>query len=179
MIRSKAQGIFFGVLMSYSMALGMELYNTALNLGVQLQPGGLGNLTLPVLLEALRETVFMGIIVLIVSNLWGNRMGARFAQKHCDPAKDNPYFCRLLRQGGTVAVMCPTMSLIASILFQVVLGDAPLTSLPLIWLGTVLKNFPMAFFWNFFFAAPLCHWAVGLLGRKGASEGKDLSPSQS
>ena len=59
MIRSKAQGIFFGVLMSYSMALGMELYNTALNLGVQLQPGGLGNLTLPVLLEALRETVFM------------------------------------------------------------------------------------------------------------------------
>ena len=36
MIRSKAQGIFFGVLMSYSMALGMELYNTALNLSVQL-----------------------------------------------------------------------------------------------------------------------------------------------
>ena len=163
MIRSKAQGIFFGVLMSYSMALGMELYNTALNLGVQLQPGGLGNLTLPVLLEALRETVFMGIIVLIVSNLWGNRMGARFAQKHCDPAKDNPYFCRLLRQSGTVAVMCPTMSLIASILFQVVLGDAPLTCLPLIWLGSVLKNFPMAFFWNMFAAAPFTRWLFRVL----------------
>lgn len=177
MIQSKAQGIFFGILMSYSMALGMELYNTALNLGVQLQPGGLGNLTLPVLLEALRETVFMGAIVLIVSNLWGNRLGARFTRRRCDPARDNPYFCQLLRQGGTVAVMCPTMSLIASILFQVVLGDAPLTCLPLIWLGTVLKNFPMAFFWNFFFAAPLCHWAVGLLSRKETSGEEAPSPS--
>lgn len=163
MVRSNAQKILFSILMSYSMALGMELYNTALNVGIQSQPGGLSNLTLSALTEALQETLFMGVIVLVISTLWGNRMGARFAQRHCDPAKDNLYFCQLLRQGGTVAIMCLTMSFLASLLFQVVLGEAPLTRLPLIWLGTVLKNFPMAFFWNFFFSAPLCHWAVGRL----------------
>ena len=49
MIKSKAQGILFGLLMSYSMALGMEIYNTALKLGVNLQPGGLSNLNAQVL----------------------------------------------------------------------------------------------------------------------------------
>ena len=162
MIQSRAQRILFGVLMSYSMALGMELYNTALNLGIQLQPGGLSHLTMTAFTGALRETVFMGAIVFVVSNLWGNRIGAHFAQKRCDPAKDNPYFCQLLRQGGTVAIMCPSMSLFASILFQVIFGGAPLTDLPLIWVGTILKNFPMAFFWNFFASAPFCHWVLGL-----------------
>ena len=166
-MRSKIQRVLFSILMSYSMALGMELYNTALNSDIQLQPGGLSNLSPAVLAGALHETAFMGAIVLAVSCLWGNRLGARFAQRHCDPARDNPYLCRLLRQGGMVAVMCPTMSLIATLLFQIVPGNAPLTQLPLIWVGTILKNFPMAFFWNFFAAAPLCHWALGLLEHIG------------
>lgn len=35
------------------------------------------------------------------------------------------------------------------------LGGAPLTQLPAIWGGTVLKNFPMALLWNLFAAGPL------------------------
>lgn len=35
------------------------------------------------------------------------------------------------------------------------LGGAPLTQLPAIWVGTVLKNFPMALLWNLFAAGPL------------------------
>lgn len=62
-----------------------------------------------------------------------------------------------MRQAGTVQVMCPLMSLIASILFQIILGGMPLTRLPAIWAGTLIKNFPMAFFWNMFAAAPLVH----------------------
>ena len=179
MFHTKAQRLLFSVLMSYSMALGMELYNTALNEGVQLQPGGLSHLTLPVLLTALQETLFMGAVVLVVSSLWGNRMGARFAARHGDPARDSSYFLQLLRQGGTVAAMCPAMSLVASILFQVILAGAPLQELPLIWVGTVLKNFPMAFFWNFFAAAPLCHWVIGRLSREELEEHKAPSPTQS
>ena len=64
----------------------------------------------------------------------------------------------LLRQAGTVAVMCPTMSLVASILFNIILGGTPLCQLPAIWVGTFFKNFPMAFFWNMFAAAPFTHW---------------------
>ena len=62
-----------------------------------------------------------------------------------------------MRQAGTIAVMCPTMSLAASLIFSVALGGAPVTQLPAIWAGTLIKNFPMAFFWNMFAAAPFTH----------------------
>ena len=161
MIQTKAQGIVFGVIMSYVMAYGMEVYNVAIKMGFHLQTGGLSSMTNVVFWEALKEALYMGLFVFLFSNLWGNRLGAAFAARHCDPERDNPYLCQLLRQGGTVAVMCPTMSLVASILFNIVLGGAAWTQLPAIWVGTVLKNFPMAFLWNFFAAAPLSHWLFG------------------
>ena len=68
-----------------------------------------------------------------------------------------------MRQSGTVAVMCPSMSLVAALLFNVILGGRPFTSLPAAWLGTVLKNFPMAYFWNRFAAAPFTRWTFGKL----------------
>ena len=51
--------------------------------------------------------------------------------------------------------MCPTMSLAATILFNIILGHAPVSQLPAIWAGTLLKNFPMALLWNLFAAGPL------------------------
>ena len=136
MPKTKAQGILFGLIMSYSMAIGMEIYNTASALGFAQQPGGLSNLRSAVFLPALRETLCMGLIVFIVSNLWGNRIGAKIAAAQCDPARDHPTFCRLLRQAGTVAIMCPSMCPIGSILFQLLPGRAPAAELPAVWLGT-------------------------------------------
>ena len=166
MSKKKIQGIVFGVIMSYSMALGMEIYNVAINQGINLNFGGFSNMTYLVFLDAIKETSYMGLFVTLFSNLWGNRIGAAFAAKHCDPQKDNPYICRLLRQGGTVAVMCPTMSLVASVLFSVILGGAPIYRLPAIWIGTFFKNFPMAFFWNMFAAAPFTNWICEKIFRK-------------
>ena len=105
----------------------------------------------------------MGLFVFLFSNFYGNRVGATFAAKVSDPEKDNPYFCQLMRKAGTIAVMCPTMSMVASILFNVILARQPVTQLPAIWVGTVIKNFPMAFFWNMFAAAPFTRWLFGLL----------------
>lgn len=161
MPKNKTQGIIFGIIMSYAMAYGMEVYNVAIKEGVDLAAGGFSNMTNIVFRDALIEALYMGVFVFIFSNLWGNRIGAVFAAKHCDPEKDNPYICQLLRQAGTVAIMCPTMSLAASILFNVILAGAPLAQLPAIWIGTLLKNFPMAFFWNMFAAAPFTHWLFG------------------
>lgn len=158
MIKTKKQGIIFGIIMSYAMAYGMEVYNVAIKMGFDLQAGGFSNMTNIVFWEALKEALYMGLFVFLFSNLWGNRIGASFAAHHCNPEQDNPYICQLLRQGGTVAIMCPTMSMVASILFNILLGGAPWLDLPAIWVGTVLKNFPMAFFWNFFAAAPFSHW---------------------
>lgn len=62
-----------------------------------------------------------------------------------------------------INIMCPTMSLAATIIFSMILGGAPVWQLPAIWAGTLIKNFPMAFFWNMFAAAPFTNWACGKL----------------
>ena len=158
MPKTKKQGIIFGLIMSYAMAYGMEVYNTAIKDGFSLRLGGFSTMTNHVFLQALLEALYMGVFVFIISNLWGNRFGANFSQKVVDSQKDDPYFCRLMRQAGTVAIMCPSMSMVASILFNVILAHQAIYNLPAIWVGTVLKNFPMAFFWNMFAAAPFTHW---------------------
>lgn len=128
MPKTKTQGIIFGVIMSYAMAFGMEIYNTAINQGFHLAKAGFSAMTNLVFWDALKEMSYMGLFVILFSNLWGNRIGAAFAARHCDPQKDNPYFCRVMRQAGTVAVMCPTMSLVASVLFNVIMGECQLPS---------------------------------------------------
>jgi hypothetical protein len=164
MPKTKFQGAIFGLIMSYAMAYGMEVYNVAIKMGFNLTNGlGLSSMTNIVFWEALKEASYMGIFVFIFSNLWGNKICAKFADKYCDVNKDNPYFCRLMRQAGTVAIMCPTMSLVASILFNVVLGGAPIYQLPAIWVGTVIKNFPMAFFWNMFVATGFTRLVFNLI----------------
>ena len=158
MPKTKIQGIIFGLIMSYSMAIGMEIYNVAIKMGFNLTQGlGLSSMTNGVFTAAAAEASYMGLIVFATSSLWGNRLGARFMARHCDPERDNPYFCTLMRQAGTVAVMCPTMSFIASVLFNVVLAGGPVIQLPAIFVGTLFKNFPMALCWNMFAAAPFTH----------------------
>ena len=155
MPRTRVQGVIFGLIMSYAMAYGMEVFNVAIKMGYTADLSAMRNI---VFLEALKEASFMGLFVFLFSNLWGNRFGAYFERKHCDSAKDNPYFCRLMHQAGAVAVMCPTMSLVASILFSVILGGDSPVQLPAIWIGTLIKNFPIAFLLNMFAAAPFSRW---------------------
>jgi hypothetical protein len=171
MPKTKVQGVIFGLIMSYAMAYGMEVYNVAIKLGYNTQAGGFSNMTNAVFWDALVEASYMGLFVFLFSNLWGNRLGAKIGARHCDPAKDNPYYCQIMRQTGTVAIMCPTMSLVASILFNVILAGNPWTQLPAIWVGTLLKNFPMALCWNLFAAAPFTRWLFRLLfARKNTAE---------
>ena len=160
---SPVKGVIFGLIMSYAMAIGMEVYNVAIKEGFNITVGGFSNMRNSVFLGALKEASYMGLFVFLFSNLWGNRIGMAFAKRHCDVEKDNPYFCRIMRQAGTVAIMCPTMSMVASILFNVILAKQPVSQLPAIWVGTVIKNLPMAFFWNMYAAAPFTHLIFELL----------------
>ena len=163
MPKNKKQGIVFGIIMSYAMAIGMEIYNIAVKMAFNLNIGGFSTMTNEVFPAALLEASYMGVFVFIFSSLYGNRVGAAFAAKVSDPKRDNPYFCQIMRQAGTISVMCPTMSMVASILFNVIMAHQPVSQLPAIWVGTVLKNFPMAFFWNMFAAAPFTHWFFKIL----------------
>lgn len=156
MSRNKSHSLVFGAIMSCAMAAGMELYNIGLKVNWELQ--ALARAVFPL---GLLEMAGMGALVFIFSNLWGNRCGAALAARAQDPKR------RLrLRQLGTVAVMCPTMSLAATVIFALILGRQPMSLLPGLWLTTCLKNLPMALVWSMLVAAPLARWLTGrLLGR--------------
>lgn len=155
MPKNRIQGIIFGVLMSVTMAYGMEVYNVAWKMGYPTLPGGFSNMTNEVFFDALLEAAYMWIFVYLFSNLWGNRVGAALSSRLVDPSRDNAFLCTLVRSGCTVLIMCPTMSLVAAILFNVILAGGPVSQLPAFWVGTLIKNFPMALLWNIFAAGPL------------------------
>ena len=73
MPKTKFQGIIFGLIMSITMAYGMEVYNVAL------KEGGLSQMTNRVFWDALLEAAYMWIFVFFFSNLWGNRIGHKLA----------------------------------------------------------------------------------------------------
>ena len=69
MPKNKTQGIIFGIIMSYSMAVGMEIYNNAIQQGVHLQPGGFTNLTYGIVGKALVEALFMNSVFLKINDV--------------------------------------------------------------------------------------------------------------
>lgn len=155
MPETRGEKLFFGIAMSVTMAIGMEIYNVAISMGYALQPGGLSGMTNAVFPAALTEAAYMWIFVFIFSNLWGNRAGHALAARIIRPGQDNPFFITLIVSGCTVLVMCPTMSMAAALLFTIIPGRAPVPELPAVWIGTVIKNFPMALLWNLFAAGPV------------------------
>lgn len=69
MPKNRAQGVIFGILMSITMAYGMEVYNVAWKMGIPTMPGGFSNMTNDVFLCALFEAAYMWLFVFIFSNL--------------------------------------------------------------------------------------------------------------
>lgn len=155
MPKNKAQGIIFGILMSVTMAYGMEVYNVAWKMGIPTTAGGFSNMTNVVFWDVLLEAAYMWLFVFLFSNLWGNRLGMALASRCVDEERDSAFVRGTIRSCCTVLVMCPTMSLVAAILFNVILGGMPVSQLPAIWVGTLIKNFPMALLWNLFAAGPV------------------------
>ena len=140
--------MLFGLLMSFFMVLAMELYNTGL------RNGGLTNAGI---LEALRELPLMFVLCFLTSTVAGEPLAARLAARLAVP-REWPLAAVLARSAMTVCVMCPAMSLWATVLFQ-----RPDIEFVPAWLQTVVKNFPMAFFWQIFFCGPLVRRLFRLL----------------
>ena len=62
MIKTKTQGLVFSLIMSYAMAIGMEVYNIAIKMNFHSAAGGLSGITYTVLLDALIEASYMGLL---------------------------------------------------------------------------------------------------------------------
>ncbi len=155
MPKTTFERIVFSIIMSMTMAYGMEVYNVAFSMGYALMPGGLSNMTNIVFIKALKEGAFMCPLVFAFSNLWGNRLGQKIAFGLVNPHKDSPLLVTIIVSACTVLVMCPTMSLSASVIFSIILGGRSVLQLPAIFIGTLIKNFPMALLWNLFAAGPI------------------------
>lgn len=140
MPKTKFQEVIFTLIMVVVMVYVMICYNIALNMG---------GLTNEVFLSAFKELIIMGPIAFILDFFIVGHLAKKAAFKIVNPAKENPFHLVLAISAISVAFMCPLMSLAATILFK----DAG-NQFVAVWFQTTAFNFPMAFFWQIFYAGP-------------------------
>ena len=139
MPKTKFQNVIFTLLMSFLMVYAMICYNIALNMN------GMSN---QVFLLAFHELIIMWPVAFILEFFIVDKLAHNFAFRVVKPT-DRPFFITLAISFYIICIMCPIMSLIATILFK-----APGTQIISIWFMTILFNFPMAFFWQICYCGP-------------------------
>ena len=149
MPKTKFQEVIFTILMVFVMVYAMICYNISLNIG------GMAN---HVFLDAFHELVIMGPVAFILDFFLYGSLSKKFAFRIVNPAEDKPIMIILAISSITVCLMCPSMSLVATLLFK-----NPGKEVIAIWLQTTALNFPMAFFWQIFFAGPLVRKIFGAI----------------
>ena len=149
MPKTKFQEIIFTIIMVIVMVYALVVYNISLDKG---------GLTKEVFYIALGELVIMGIVGFILEMLIAGPLSKKLAFRLVTPGKDKPIFVILAVSAMTVCLMCPTMSLWATLIFS-----HAGTEFPAIWLQTFASNFPMALCWQIFFAGPFVRWVFGHL----------------
>ena len=117
----------------YSGGENMICYNIALNMG------GMSN---QVFLLSFHELIIIWPVAFILEYFFVDKLAHYFAFKVVTP-KDRPFFITLAISFYIICIMCPIMSLIATILFK-----TPGVQIISVWFMTILFNFPMAFFWQ-------------------------------
>lgn len=141
MPKTKLQEVVFTILMVFVMVYAMICYNISLNMG------GMSNI---VFLNAFHELVIMGPIAFILDFFLYGSLSKKLAFRIVTPGVDKPIMLILAISSITVCLMCPTMSLWATLIFS-----HAGTEFPAIWLQTFASNFPMALCWQIFFCGPL------------------------
>ena len=147
MPKTKFQEVIFTILMVFVMVYAMICYNISLNIG------GMAN---HVFLDAFHELVIMGPVAFILDFFLYGSLSKKLAFRIVNPAEDKPIMIILAISSITVCLMCPSMSLVATLLFK-----NPGKEVIAIWLQTTALNFPMAFFLQIFFAGPLVRKIFG------------------
>ena len=147
MPKTKFQEVVFTIMMVFVMVYAMICYNISLNIG------GMAN---HVFLDAFHELVIMGPVAFILDFFLYGSLSKKMAFRIVNPAEDKPIMIILAISSITACLMCPSMSLAATLLFK----NAG-TEFIAVWLQTTALNFPMAFFWQIFFAGPLVRKIFG------------------
>ncbi len=154
MKKTKLQNFIFTAIMAFVMVYAMVCYNIALD------KGGMSN---SIFLIAFHEIPIMWPVAIILELLVAERLAVKLAFRIVRK-DDRPVFITLAISSMIVCIMCPVMSLIAVCLFM-----HPGNQIIALWLQKFVQNFPMAFFWQIFFAGPLVRNFFRLFERKKIS----------
>lgn len=141
MPKTRFQNVIFTAIMAFVMVYAMICYNIALNIG------GMSN---QVFAMAFGELKIMWPVAFILELFIVDKLAHILAMRIVTPGVDKPLFIILAISSMIVCIMCPAMSLIATILFK----DTAESGFVGVWFQTIAMNFPMAFFWQIFYAGP-------------------------
>ena len=137
--------------MAFVMVYAMICYNISLNVG------GMHNF---VFLAAFKEILIMWPIAIVLELLFVGKLAKILAFRFVTLGKDPVIMIILGISAMSVCLMCPLMSMVATILFK----DAG-AEFVAVWLQTTAFNFPMALCWQIFFAGPFVRNVFGLCVR--------------
>ena len=150
MPKSLGQEILFTILMVFVMVYAMICYNIALAMG------GLSN---SVFLLAFHELPIMAPIAFVIDFFIVGPLAKKITFSKFNPEQTNPVFIILSISICSVWMMCPLISLAATILFKGGFQKEMIS----IWLQTTAFNYPMAAFWQLLVAGPLVRAIFGLM----------------
>ena len=152
MPKNKFQDFIFTVIMASVMVYGMVVYNVALN------TGGVSGQTF---LSALHELPIMIPVAFVLEFFIVGKIARYLAFKVMKPT-DRPQFITYAISICICCIMCPTMSLVATILFKTPSFGT--------WVQTWGMNFPMAICYQMFYCGPLVRLIFRLIfeRKKGA-----------
>ena len=152
MPKNKFQDVVFTIIMATIMVYGMVVYNVALNTGA---------VTGKTFLMALHQLPIMVPIAFVLEFFVVGKIARQLAFLVMRP-DDRPQFITYAISICICCIMCPIMSLAATILFKETKSFGT-------WVQTWAMNFPMAICYQMFYCGPL----VRLIFRSIFKEKKD------
>ena len=153
MPKTLLEKVVFTIVMATIMVYGMIVYNVALN------TGGVTNATF---LMALHEMpIMVPVACILVEFFVVEKLATALAFTFMRPT-DRPQFITYAISLMIVAIMCPVMSLVATVLFK-----EPSFGM---WVHTWGCNMPMALCWQMLYCGPLSRFIFRLVFRRGKAE---------
>ena len=153
MPQNKFQDVIFTAIMATIMVYGMIVYNVALN------TGGVSGTTF---LAAFHEMPIMVPIAFVLEFFVVGKLAKMLAFTVMRP-DDRPQFITYAISICICCIMCPVMSLIATILFKENQSFGT-------WIQTWAMNFPMAICYQMFYCGPFVRLVFRTIFREKQSE---------
>lgn len=161
MPKNKFQDVVYTIIMATIMVYGMVVYNVALNMG------GVSGATF---LAALHELPIMVPIAFVLEFFIVGKIAKALAFTVVRPT-DRPQFITYAISICICCIMCPIMSLVATILFK----DTKTFGT---WVQTWAMNFPMALLYQLFYCGPFVRLIFRSIFREKKEQNNDANLSK-